>query len=147
MSNVTNFGLDRITVEHRPISQAHAFICVLPPPPSVNSMYGNRRGSSPGRGRFKTKEYAEWIEFAGLRLSAAKPPKYSGQVWIAIQYSDHGNGDIDNKAKSVLDLLVAHKVIKDDSRTYVRELRLSWGNNAGARVEVRPFPFDTGRAA
>lgn len=137
------FSLDKIIVEHRPISASHPFVCVLPPPISVNAMFGQ----APGRKRFPTAAYASWKEEAALRLMAARPPKFLSQVWIAITYSESSKFDIDNAGKGILDLLVSHGVIKDDSRTYVRELRLTWGNNAGARVEVRPFPFTDARAA
>lgn len=136
---MTSMSLDRIKAECKPVSAAHPFICVLPPPISVNEMYGQ----APGRRRFHSKQYSAWIEDASMRLRAARPPKFTGQVWIAITYSQSSRLDIDNGGKGILDLLVAHHVIKNDNKTYVRELRLSWGINAGARVEVRPFPFNS----
>lgn len=139
----TKYSLESVRIERRSLSASYPFVCVLPPPPSVNELFGQ----APGRKRFRTAKYNDWIEEAGLRLNAARPPKFKGQVWISIVYSDQGRGDIDNKAKACLDLLVSHGVIEDDSRPHVRELRLSWGNNAGARIEVRPFPFTEGKAA
>lgn len=142
----TKFGLgtEHVRVEKGSLGPTHPYICSLPPPISVNAMFGQ----APGKKRFHTAEYKVWIEEASLRLTAARPPKFPGQVWIAITYSSYCRFDLDNGAKCVLDLLVSHKVIKDDSPTYLRELRLSWGQNSGARVEIRPFPFaDQARAA
>jgi len=137
------FGLDRIRVEHKSLCPTQPFICTLPPPISVNAMYGQ----APGRKRFHTTAYSNWIEDAALLLNAAKPPKFPGQVWIGIQVSHSSRLDIDNAAKGILDLLVKQGVIKDDRKKFVQELRLTWGNNSGAKVEVRPFPFEQARVA
>lgn len=141
--NKTSFGLDRIRVEHKALEPRDPFFVTLPPPISVNAMYGQ----APGRKRFHTTAYANWIEDAGRILNAARPPKFPGQVWIGIQVSHSSKLDIDNAAKGILDLLVKQGVIKDDRKKYLQELRLTWGNNSGARVEVRPFPFEQARAA
>lgn len=138
-----SFGLDRVTVEHRALSPTHPFVCNLPPPISVNAMYGQ----APGRKRFHSREYAAWIEDAALILNARRPPKFTGQVWISITYADAGRMDLDNGGKGIIDLLKSQGVIKDDSRRYVREIRYTWGNVHGAKVEVRPFPFEDARAA
>ncbi len=143
MAFKNTFGLDRIRVEHKSLGPTQPFVCTLPKPISVNAMFGQ----APGRKRFHSAEYSTWIENATLRLKCARPPKFKGQIWIAIMCEDTGRSDIDNKAKGILDLLVREGVIEDDSRNYVRELRLTWGNVTGCRVEVRPTPFEQARAA
>lgn len=140
----TTFGLDKVVVEHRSLGPTHPFIINLPMPPSTNALFGQ----APGRKRYTSADYAEWQVVAGTVLKNARAPKFSGQVWIRITLRDSGNLDGDNRIKAPLDLLVKHQIIKDDSRTYVREIRLCWGNVSGARIEIRPFPFpDEARAA
>jgi hypothetical protein len=135
------FSLERIRVEHRAIASARPFRIVLPLPVAANAMYGQ----APGRGRFPTPAYADWMERAALRLAAACPPRFRGPVWVAITYEDCGRGEIDDRAKPVLALLAREGVIASDSRACVRGLRLGWGDVTGARVEVRPFAFEDGR--
>jgi len=55
--------------------------------------------------------------------------------------------DLDNGAKSILDLMVREGVIEDDGRNFVRAIRMAWGNVTGCRVEIQPFPFADARAA
>lgn len=143
MAKRATFGLDKIIVERRSLGPTQPFFVTLPPPISVNAMFGQ----APGRRRFPTAEYNAWKEDAALRLKAARPPSFPGQVWISIVYSEASRFDTDNAHKGILDLLVQSRVIKDDSKKYVRELRLSWGNNAGARVEIRPYSFSETRSA
>lgn len=138
-----SFGIDKIVVERRPIPPSRPFCCVLPKPVSVNAMYGQ----APGRKRFHSSKYAAWIDEACLRLRAARPPKFKGQVWVTITCEDTGAMDLDNSAKSVLDLMVREGVIEDDGRNFVREIRLAWGNVSGCRVEIRPFSFSETRTA
>lgn len=122
--------------------QPKPFICVLPPPISVNAMYGQ----APRRRRFNSREYNDWIEDATIRLRASKPPKFTGQVWLRLTYSEACRFDTDNAHKGVIDLLKKFGVIVNDTKKYVREVRLGWGQNSGVQVEVFPFPFDQLRA-
>lgn len=98
-------------------------------------------GQAPGRKRFHSAKYAAWIDEACLRLRAARPPKFKGHVWVTITCEDTGAMDLDNAAKSVLDLAVREGVIEDDGRNFVREIRLAWGNVTGCRLEIRPYSF------
>lgn len=138
-----SFGIDHIIVERRPIPPSRPFHVFLPKPVSVNAMYGQ----APGRKRFHSAKYAAWIEEAVLRLRAARPPNFKGRVWVTITCEDTGPMDLDNAAKSVLDLAVREGVIEDDGRQFVREIRLAWGNVSGCRLDIQPFPFGETRAA
>jgi Holliday junction resolvase RusA-like endonuclease len=138
------FGLDRIVVEYKSLGPSKPFAIQLPMPPSTNALFGQ----APGRKRFTSKEYADWQVVAGSVLKNARPPKFPAQVFIGITLQDSGNLDGDNRIKAPLDLLVKHGVIKDDSRKYVREIRLTWGNVTGCKIEIRPYSFsETGMAA
>lgn len=138
-----NLGLDRIVVERRCLPASRPFIVTLPNPVSVNAMYGQ----APGRKRFHSAKYAAWIDEATIYLKAARPPKFKGEVFVSITCEDTGPTDLDNKVKGILDLLVRHGVIEDDSRPFVRGIKLSWGNLSGCRVEVRPYSYSETRTA
>jgi hypothetical protein len=128
-----SFSLDGVRVEHRALPR-EAFRVSLPLPVAADAMYA----ALPGRGRFATPDYAEWLERAGMRLAAAAAPRFKGAVWIAIIYE--ADAALDNCARPVLELLLSHGVIA--RRGLVKELRLGHGPVSGARVEVRPFAFD-----
>lgn len=138
-----SFGLDRVRVEHRSLGPEKAFACILPPPISVNAMYGQ----SAGRQRFNSPAYTAWIADAIKALREHRPPNFAGEVWVRITYSNKCRFDTDNAHKGILDLLTKQGVIVNDTKKYVRELRLRWGDNEGALVEVFPHPFEMARAA
>jgi Holliday junction resolvase RusA-like endonuclease len=106
-----------------------------------------------GKGRVKTKAYKAWISEAGWKLKTQKAVAISGPVTVDIAVSEAGGPegeDLDNKAKAVLDLLTAHKVIEDDSKRFVRELNLRWVADIpeGVTIEIMALePQAAGRAA
>lgn len=78
----------------------------LPPSVTVNSMY-----RSIGRGHvIKSKRYRLWIEEAGKALQAQRPEPVPGKVEVGIAVP-RAAGDIDNRAKPILDLLEAHGIM------------------------------------
>lgn len=86
---------------------------MLPFPPSVNNLFLNvRRG-----GRIKTPRYREWIEEAGWLLKQQKVPLVPGHVYITYRVNrpDKRKHDLDNLLKAPTDLLVAHRIIEEDS--------------------------------
>jgi crossover junction endodeoxyribonuclease RusA len=85
---------------------------MLPFPPSVNNLFLNVR-----RGRVKTPQYRAWIEEAGLLLNQQHVPRYEGKVFITFRVNrpDKRKRDLDNICKAPIDLLVASKIIEDDS--------------------------------
>lgn len=102
----------------------------IPVPPSVNGMFANKaaRGGKPG-GRFKTKEYKNWIAEAGWsireQMTAEGCDPVPGRVLVVIGVERKSlQADIDNRCKAVLDLLVTQKVIEDDR--WVTGIALSW---------------------
>lgn len=84
----------------------------LPYPPSLWKLYYGH-----GKSRRKSTAYQKWINAAGWQLKLQKPKAHSGT--IAISYfatkPDKRGRDLDNLTKPILDLLVTHQVIKDDS--------------------------------
>lgn len=111
---------------------------VIPPPPSVNNLFRN----VPGKGRVKTERYNIWMQAAqwDVMLENNKPRRIetlTGPVEIFIELGKT-RGDIDNRAKPVLDLMVKAGVIADDRQVQLlviardRELKHTI-------VTVRPF--------
>jgi Holliday junction resolvase RusA-like endonuclease len=64
----------------------------------------------------KSKQYREWIEEAGYELLAQRPKAIDGPYNLGIFVNPGMRGDIDNRIKGVLDLLVTHGVTADDSK-------------------------------
>ena len=85
----------------------------LPVPPSVNQLYGNRRGC-----RYKTKRYRDWLLQAGLYHVAQwrKTGELYGQgaYIVHIRIPQKLRGDADNRIKPILDFLVSRSVTDDD---------------------------------
>lgn len=138
-----SFGLDRVIIERRSIAHSRPFVCYLSKPPSVNEMFGQ----APGRKRFISKVYGQWIEESLQVFMCLKPPRYPGQVWLSFTYEDAGQADLDNLCKAIPDILKKANVIVDDSRKYVRGIKLLWGNNRGVKIEIQPYAFDERAAA
>jgi Holliday junction resolvase RusA-like endonuclease len=125
----------------------------LPLPPSVNSMFANRGvkgafdearkanriGQARPAGRVKTASYREWRRQAGLHLLMQGPlQRIAGPVCIHVTITDRACGDLDNRLKAVLDLLVKHQIIEDDKKDIVRSIYMEWGDVSGARIEITP---------
>jgi Holliday junction resolvase RusA-like endonuclease len=115
------------------------FTVNIPVSPSVNNLYFNNTFSKnkkairlltrrPGNGfiktltrknnfgRSKTKAYREWLRQAGweIKLSEPKPEPIVGMYTAQIVVSSKLRGDIDNRVKAVLDLLVSLGLTSDD---------------------------------
>ena len=90
-------------------------------PPSTTGLYKNVR-----TGRAATADYKAWLTTAGWELRRQRPKPYDVGVRVHIRLHCPHNVpyDIDNRAKAVLDLLVKHDVIPDDSNKWVRSLHL-----------------------
>ena len=96
----------------------------LPLPPSINRLWRT------GRGRvFKSKRYAQWQRSVGWELLTQRRARISGPVTIVIAAGkpDRRRRDVDNLGKALLDLLVAHQVIADNSMVGVLSSR--WDAN------------------
>lgn len=112
---------------------------IIPEPPSANNLFRN----VPGKGRVKTERYNIWMQAAAwdVLLENNKPRKVetlTGPVEISIEMGKC-RGDIDNRNKAVLDLMVKCGVIADDKQ--VQLLVIARDSNVKRRtiVTVRPF--------
>jgi Holliday junction resolvase RusA-like endonuclease len=107
----------------------------LPLPPSVNNLYFN----APRGGRVKTERYRKWIDEARWSLLAQKARPVAGQVNLRILVSDKSRADLENHAKATVDVFVAHGVLEDDCKKYVRGISLEWSDQVeGVRVIIQP---------
>jgi Holliday junction resolvase RusA-like endonuclease len=110
----------------------------LPFPPSVNDMYLNNKGKT-GRGRIPSPAYKKWQEAAGLMLNTQHRTVLQAKwllplqerCWVEVQLNDKRSGDVDNRIKPVLDLLVKQGVLKGDSKKYVRGAGAEWMDDLG----------------
>lgn len=112
---------------------------VIPEPPSVNNLFRN----VPGKGRVKTKRYSIWMRAAqwDVILDGNKPMQIetlTGPVEISIELGK-SRGDIDNRIKGILDLLVYTHVIRDDSQVQFLVIARDGEVRKRAVVTVRPF--------
>lgn len=117
-----------------------AFICELPRPPSVNSLFRNPSRKDGKRiGRIKTKEYQAWAQKAGWLLLKERAPKLDCAYELTIALGRRKGSDLDNYAKAVSDLLVSLKVVRDDSDC--ERLVLEWADDlAAARCRITLAP-------
>jgi crossover junction endodeoxyribonuclease RusA len=84
----------------------------LPMPPSTNNLFVN----VPKRGRVPSARYRQWKTAAGLTLNVQRPEPVKGSAMVIMYVPWKVRGDIDNRIKPILDLLVTHGVIEDDSK-------------------------------
>lgn len=120
----------------------------LPIPPSVNNLFGNRKG-----GRYKTQAYCAWIKAATASLWEQKPaggfPFFDGPFWVAITVPLNMRGDVDNRAKAPIDFLKKGvDCIPDDSKAHEAKVTRSAAVPAGmCRMTVSDTPPVTMEAA
>lgn len=116
---------------------------VIPEPPSVNNLFRN----VPRKGRVKTERYNIWMQAAqwdvllegnGEIRSRRKIEKLTGSVEISIEMGKC-RGDIDNRAKPVLDLMVKCGVIGDDKQVQMLAILRDSDLKKRTIVTVRPF--------
>jgi len=90
-------------------------------PPSTNALWRTWRGRV-----HRSQRYNAWRESDGWELAIQRPAKVAGPVQVVIVAGkpDRRRRDVDNLGKAVLDLLVAHQVIEDDSK--VTSLAARW---------------------
>jgi Holliday junction resolvase RusA-like endonuclease len=104
----------RFSVDNDARREAERIEIFIPTPPSSNSLYAN----SENGGRFKTKEYTDWLDEAGWRLQEQRPGRIAGRYVIEIEIpraADNRRRDLGNREKAVSDLLVRQRVIADDN--------------------------------
>ena len=103
----------------------------LPFPPTDNNLYINARGKRP---RVRSPEYRAWIERAGWKLKSQQPKPLGVRAFIQIDLDERRKGDCSNRTKALLDLLVTHGVLEDDSKKYVRRVSVGWEKVRECRV-------------
>ncbi|GHA19329.1 hypothetical protein GCM10007989_13560 [Devosia pacifica] len=94
----------------------------LPYPVSVNGAFKLHNGKR------LSKEYRAWRDAAGYKLRSQKPHRHKGKVLVDIDLvaPDRRIRDADNVLKAILDLLVRHAVIEDDSNRFMRRVSIGW---------------------
>lgn len=108
-----------------------AFVCELPRPPSVNSLFRNPSRKDGKRvGRIRTKAYDAWWHKSGWALRHARAPYLEGKYELTIEIGRRKGSDLDNYAKAVNDLLVSMRVVRDDSDC--ERLVLEWADDLPA---------------
>jgi Holliday junction resolvase RusA-like endonuclease len=111
----------------------------IPIPPSVNSIYRVSRRN--GKRIYKSARVISWIEEAGIAMRGIA--KIDGPVSIDIICGEIGarrNRDLDNVIKPIIDLIVQHRVIVDDSARIVRTISARWEPaQSGALVRIIPI--------
>lgn len=115
-----------------------SWTCLLPAPISVNALFVNRRGKGM-KGRMISPAYLNWRREAEYSLLLSRPlPTFKGRIGVCMAFSEPSRpNDLDNKAKGILDLLVKHKIIQDDSNKFLRMLLMTWDANVkGAKVTI-----------
>lgn len=99
-------------------------------PPSIWQLYTRRKNS---KGLSKSTRYMTWLNANGHTVN--RLPKQTGPVDVVIKAArritqkgkwSRTDGDIDNLAKPVLDLLVACGTIQDDNAEHVHSVSLHW---------------------
>lgn len=101
-------------------------------PPSVNNMFVN----IPGKGRVRSGEYTRWMrnQLKFLMAQRARPVPTPVSVEIFIPASTRG--DIDNRAKPILDLIVKAGIIPDDNTNHVRSITMTLHDEKTCKVRV-----------
>lgn len=110
----------------------HSF--TLPRPPTVNSMYDQRKSGK----RVKSKAYLEWLRHAKPVLHNQMIEKRIFQaidcpisVLITIEPNTRHKQDAANYEKAVSDLMVHMGVIADDSLIQTNMQRIDWSKIKG----------------
>lgn len=77
---------------------------------------------------------------AGWEIARQRPGKCLGEVSISLEVQDIRRGDLDNRCKAALDILVKHGTIEGDSYKYVREINMKWAPEVkGIRITIKPW--------
>jgi Holliday junction resolvase RusA-like endonuclease len=109
---------------------ARRTVLYLPVPPTANNLFPTGKL---GR-RFTSPEYRAWKDEAGKSLLAQHRSKHPGRVRVTYEVArplkkdgTQKRQDLGNKEKASSDLLVAHRVILDDS--LIEELVMRWADD------------------
>jgi len=125
-------------------SAPHTFVVDLPFPPSVNRIWRLRKG---GNKIMRSKDYLDWLERADKHCIAQRTlagiTPIAGPFAAIIQLARNaGRGDLDNRAKCVLDWAQSRALIVDDKHCQL--LIIEWTDREfapdGCRLSLRAPP-------
>ena len=112
----------------------HIHLSLMPPP--LSSLTANKAKV----GRVSSERARGWRNAMGWELKTQRPKPIRGQVDVRVSMGPPRKGaDIDNRLKALLDLLVEHKLIEDDSWPIVRSVSAEWSEGVKGCV-VAVFP-------
>lgn len=107
----------------------------LPVPPSTNALFRNL----PGKGRVKTRAYADWRAYALTSLRQQRLPLVDGHIIVRMNVEMTGNrADLDNRVKAIFDVIVEARVIADDSLITAFLVAKLPPANGLAHIEIQP---------
>jgi Holliday junction resolvase RusA-like endonuclease len=114
-------------------------IIILPLPPSVNALYGNRKNGR-GPGRYKTYAYRDWIRRADAYLIGQKWAlvRFTGPAEVRVRLPSNTRGDVDNRLKAILDYLVRCNLTDDDRHNWRVSIERTL-DDVDCEVEILPY--------
>ncbi len=140
--SMTKLQAEMDKVEPKRLTPPPIVICyVLSVPTSTNRLFI-------GKGKRKTADYTDWIATAGGEILAQRPKMPikalpSGPYAVTVEIPETDPGDIDNRMKAVLDLLVRMQITPDDRWLWVQGSRRSRTIPSGQiRVVIRTVEPD-----
>lgn len=93
-------------------------------PPSTNALWANKTF---GKGRLRSESYKMWIKEAGYQMNMqGLKHLYPCSVALELYPSRRAVRDLDGYIKAVIDLLVTHHIIIDDSGDHVESIVTRW---------------------
>lgn len=125
-----------------PKSASGAIVLRLERPFSTNAMYRSFGRVGKGVTTIKSKAYRDWQAQALGLLATQKWTPIAGAFGLQIKLPKSTRIDIDNSAKSFLDVLRKAGVIVDDAPRYMRrlEILIGWANHTVITIK----PLETG---
>lgn len=107
---------------------------IISVPPSANHLFHNLRNG----GRRKTRKYISWIDGELKALMAQRAKPVPGGVSVKLTIPKSTRGDMDNRIKPALDLLVRAGIIADDRSEFVRSISMTIGDVQMMHVQIEP---------
>lgn len=103
------------TFSNSPLAPAQAgefsgFTLTLALSPTTNNLFVNVKG----KGRVPSAEYMRWTRLAKVALSKVQAQAMGGQFNALVRVPAKMRGDVDNRAKAILDILKKAQLIRDD---------------------------------
>ncbi len=142
--SMTKLQAEMDKVEPKRLTPPPIVICyVLSVPTSTNRLF-----TGTGKGKRKTADYTDWIATAGGEILAQRPKMPikalpSGPYAVTVEIPETDPGDIDNRMKAVLNLLVRMQITPDDRWLWVQGSRRSRTIPSGQiRVVILPAHAD-----